>query len=163
MSTQSGAVQGRNITLYIHNTSHSPDKAITNYHKSFVPDCTVYDQVCKNVLHTNSTISNIYIEFKSKVEDNAFLINIPDKPLFMSSLLVNQVPSVAMACGTDLSRACNKIAKTMKIFGDVAHLILSLPLTFQGNPISQSFAIRLGSSWLRKPLQHYKLKYLKGS
>ena len=61
---------------------------------------------------------------------------------------------VAMACGADLSRACNKIAKNTKICGDVAHLILSSPLNFQGNPISQSFAIRLGSSWLRKLSQH---------
>ena len=60
-----------------------------------------------------------------------------------------------MACGADLSRACNKIAKNMNIFGDVAHLILSLPLNFQGNLISQSFAICLGSSRLRKLSQHY--------
>ena len=63
----------------------------------------------------------------------------------------NHQSSVAMACRADLSQARNKIA----IFGDVAHLNLSLHLKFQGNPISQSFAIRLGSSWLYKPLQHY--------
>ena len=42
----------------------------------------------------------------------------------------------------------------MKILRDVAHLNLSLHLNFQGNMISQSFAICLGSSQLHKPSQH---------
>ena len=64
-------------------------------------------------------------------------------------------PSVAMACGANLSQACNKIAKNMKIFGDVAHFNISSHQNFQGNPIRQSLAICLGSSWHCKPLQHY--------
>ena len=62
--------------------------------------------------------------------------------------------SVVTACGANLSQACNRIAKNMEIFGDVAHLNVSSLLRFQGNPISQSLAIRLSSSWLCKPSQH---------
>ena len=39
----------------------------------------------------------------------------------MSKSLYDAI-SVAMACGANLSQAQNKIAKYMKIYGDVAHL-----------------------------------------
>jgi hypothetical protein len=65
-SPQINIIQPHLKTLYVCNRSHSPDKAITHYHISFAPDCTVYDQVRENVLHANSAISNIYINSKAK-------------------------------------------------------------------------------------------------
>ena len=67
-SPQINIIQPHLKTLYVSNTSLSPDKAITNYHVSFAPDCTVYDQACKSVLHTNSAISDIQYILNSKAK-----------------------------------------------------------------------------------------------
>ena len=47
------------------------------------------------------------------------------------------VCSVVMACGADLSRASNKIAINMKVFGDVAYLNVRLHLNQQRSDKSQ--------------------------
>ncbi|KAH9024986.1 hypothetical protein EDB83DRAFT_2230798, partial [Lactarius deliciosus] len=46
---------------------------------SLSPDCTVYNQVHKTVLRADSTISDIWIKFKSKAEEDAFLSKFPDR------------------------------------------------------------------------------------
>jgi hypothetical protein len=90
-SSQINVVQPHLKTLYICDTSHSPEQAFSEHSVSFFPDCTVYDPVLNNVTQTNSNISDIYIEFKLKVEEDAFLTNIPDKPLSVSDTLMNQM------------------------------------------------------------------------
>ncbi|KAH9018283.1 hypothetical protein EDB85DRAFT_1873873 [Lactarius pseudohatsudake] len=54
---------------------HTPDRATTNLSVSFSPNCTVYNQAHKNVLTANSTVSDIWIKFKSKAEEDTFLVN----------------------------------------------------------------------------------------
>ena len=65
--------------LYICDTSCSLDKAATNHHISCSPDCTVYDEVYNHITHTDSTISNLYVKFKGKAEDDTFSTNFSGK------------------------------------------------------------------------------------
>ena len=52
---------------------------------SFLPDCTVYDEVNKNITENNSTLSDICIEFKSRAEEDAFLTDFTDERSSISS------------------------------------------------------------------------------
>ncbi|KAF8121694.1 hypothetical protein EV363DRAFT_1405624 [Boletus edulis] len=78
-------VQPHLNTLRIRETSHSPDKAVTEHPVSFSPDCTVYAQEHENITETNSTISDLYVEIKSKPDDDAFLTNISAGEISVSS------------------------------------------------------------------------------
>ncbi|KAH9025840.1 hypothetical protein EDB85DRAFT_2149458 [Lactarius pseudohatsudake] len=88
-------------TLYIRDTSRSPDRATTSLSVSLSPDCTVYDQAHKNVIGANSAVSDIWIEFKSKAEEDAFLVNFPDggQSVSSSNRLMNQGPKGVSTAG----------------------------------------------------------------
>ncbi|KAH9164639.1 hypothetical protein EDB89DRAFT_1912027 [Lactarius sanguifluus] len=56
---------------------------------------TFYDQVHKTDLRANSTVSNIWIEFKSKAEEDAFLSKFPDRLVLGKFGLVRFGPVLA--------------------------------------------------------------------
>ncbi|KAF8257618.1 hypothetical protein EI94DRAFT_1817324 [Lactarius quietus] len=68
-------VQPHLQTLHIYNTSHTLDKATTGYSCAFSYDCMVYSLEHQVAIRNNSTLSNIYIEFKVKSEEDAFSTN----------------------------------------------------------------------------------------
>jgi len=149
-SPQINIIQPHLKTLFIINTSHSPDKAKTGYHVSFAPDCTVYDQAHRGVTYTNSSISDIYIEFKNKAEEDAFLIDIPDKQFFVSksSTLMN-MPQGASTAGQITTYAALQLDSQYRthvfsvlVVGDYARLIrwdrsgaiVTAPIYYQREP-----------------------------
>jgi hypothetical protein len=154
---QINIIQPHLKTLYICNTSHSPDKAITGYQVSFAPDCTVYDQARENVLHANSAISDIYIEFKSKAEEDAFLVDIPDQPSSTSNPLMNQAPQGVLTAGQITTYAALQLDSQYRthvfsilIVGDYARLIrwdrsgaiVTGPIYYQRDPELMGFFTR---------------------
>lgn len=156
-SPQINIIQPHLNTLYVRNTSHSPDKAITHYNVSFAPDCTVYDQAHENVLHANSAISDIYIEFKSKAEEDAFLIDIPDQPSSVSSPLMNPAPQGVLTAGQITTYAALQLDSQYRthvfsilIVGDYARLIrwdrsgaiVTAPIYYQRDPELMDFFTR---------------------
>jgi hypothetical protein len=73
-------------TIFICDTSHSQDKATNQFPLSLSPDCTVYDAVAhEDLTGHNSSASDVYIEFKGKPEEDAFLTEVPpDSPSFLA-------------------------------------------------------------------------------
>ncbi|KAI9429589.1 hypothetical protein H4582DRAFT_2088800 [Lactarius indigo] len=78
-------VQPHLKTIYIRDTSRSPDKALADHSVSFSPDCTVYDESSKNFTDNDSTSSDFCIEFKFRAEEDAFLTNFMDEGPAVSS------------------------------------------------------------------------------
>ncbi|KAH9165209.1 hypothetical protein EDB89DRAFT_1911545 [Lactarius sanguifluus] len=72
-------VQPHLKTIYIRETSHSPDKALTGHSVSFSPDCTVYDEENKDITENNSALSDLFIEFKNRPEEDAFSTHFTDE------------------------------------------------------------------------------------
>jgi hypothetical protein len=102
-----------------------------------MPDCTVYDQVHENVLHANSAISNIYIEFKSKAEEDAFLINIPDKSSSVSSPLMNPAPQGVLTAGQITTYTALQLDSRIICMFSVSSLSGITHSSFNGNRVAQ--------------------------
>ena len=97
-SPQINTIQPHLKMLYICDTSCSLDKAATNHHISCSPDCTVYNEVYNHITHTDSTISNLYVKFKGKAEDDTFLTNFSGKqPSTLNSLMSKMAKGASTA------------------------------------------------------------------
>ena len=155
-SSQIDIVQPHLKTLYIRDTSHSSDRAFSEHSVSFSPDCTVYDQEHKNITQTNSSISDIYIEFKLKAEEDAFITNISDKPSVSDSLM-NQTTRGVSTAGQITTYAALQLESQYRthvfsvlILGDYARLIrwdrsgaiVTAPIRYRHDPELMDFFTR---------------------
>ena len=130
ISPQIKIIQTHLKTIRICNTSRSLDKADTEFSVSIAPDCTVYGQEHASVAHTNSNLSDIYIEFKAKAEEDAFLINTSDKQQPDSNPLLNQAPKGVLTAGQITAYAALQLDSQYRthtfsvlIIGEYARLI----------------------------------------
>ncbi|KAI9431449.1 hypothetical protein BJY52DRAFT_1232129, partial [Lactarius psammicola] len=139
----------KTFTLHIRDTSHSPDRAVTKYPFSISPDCTVYSQANKGVTETNSALSDIYIEFKNKVEEDAFLTG-SNRLMNQSTKGVSTAGQITTYAALQLDSQYHTHVFSVLVVGDYARLIrwdrsgaiVTAPIYYQRDPELLDFFTR---------------------
>ncbi|KAI9442014.1 hypothetical protein BJY52DRAFT_1229263 [Lactarius psammicola] len=139
----------KTFTLHIRDTSHSPDRAVTKYPFSISPDCTVYSQANKGVTETNSALSDIYIEFKNKAEEDAFLTG-SNRLMNQSTKGVSTAGQITTYAALQLDSQYRTHVFSVLVVGDYARLIrwdrsgaiVTAPIYYQRDPELLDFFTR---------------------
>ncbi|KAI9430286.1 hypothetical protein H4582DRAFT_2087211 [Lactarius indigo] len=149
-------VQPHLKTIYIRDTSRSPDKALADHSVSFSPDCTVYDESSKNFTDNDSASSDFCIEFKFRAEEDAFSTDFTDEGPAVSSptRIMSQKPKGITTAGqittyTALQLDCQYRTHVFSVLvvKDYARLIrwdrsgaiVTAPIYYQHDPVLLDF------------------------
>ncbi|KAH9015347.1 hypothetical protein EDB84DRAFT_1567739 [Lactarius hengduanensis] len=140
--------------IYICETSHLPDKALTRHSVSFSPDCTVYDEENKDITENNSALSDLFIEFKNRPEEDAFSTHLTDESptRFMSQKTKGVITASQITTYVALQLDCQYRTHVFSVLivRDYAQLIrwdqsgaiVTAPIYYQQDPALLDFFTR---------------------
>ena len=114
----------------------------------------IYNQAHENVTQTNSSISNIYVEFKGKAEEDSFMTNIPDKQPSVSRPFMSQTTKGVSTAGQNTtyvtlqldSQYCTHVFSVLIVGNyvwliqwDQSGTIVTAPIYYQQDPVLLDF------------------------